>query len=214
VGNAIHLAERLPGQEAGRAGAVSPGRRRVLVAATGVVGTIGLGLAAWPFIASMEASARTRAEGGPVQVDVSRLELGQRLTVQWRGKPVWILRRDARMLESLREDEALLRDPDSQVDSQQPRCAQNRWRSIEPQYLVLVGLCTHLGCSPLFRPTPDGEDLGSSWPGGFFCPCHGSRFDLAGRVFNGVPAPLNMLVPPYRYASKTEIIVGADSRKA
>lgn len=214
MGKTMDLVGCLPGQEEGRPNAASPGRRRFLVAATGVVGTIGLGLAAWPFIASMEPSARTRAEGGPVQVDVSRLEPGERLTVQWRGKPVWILRRDARMLESLRQDEALLRDPDSQVDSQQPRYAQNRWRSIEPQYLVLVGICTHLGCSPLFRPTPDGEDLGASWPGGFFCPCHGSRFDLAGRVFKGVPAPLNMLVPPYRYASKTEIIVGADSRKA
>lgn len=183
-------------------------RRRVLVQATGVVGAAGLFATTWPFIVSWQPSEGARARGGPVTVALDKIEPGQLVTVQWRRKPVWVLRRTPQMLESLNEDVDLLRDPKSQMTSQQPPDARNSWRSIKPEYLVLVGICTHLGCVPHFRPRPAAADLGSRWPGGFFCPCHGSRFDLAGRVFKSVPAPTNLVVPPYRYPDPSHIIIG------
>lgn len=186
-------------------------RRRFLTASTAVVGAAGVAAAAWPFIASWRPSERARAAGAPVVVDISKLERGQQITVGWRGKPVWILRRTPGMLENLSGLSEQLRDPQSRVLSQQPNYAQNEYRSIRPEYLVVVALCTHLGCVPTFRPKVAPTDLGPSWVGGYFCPCHGSRFDLAGRVFEGVPAPTNLVVPPYRYINETLIEVGADA---
>ncbi len=187
-------------------------RRRFLTASTAVVGATGMAVAAWPFIASWRPSERARAAGAPVVVDVSKLEPGQQITVKWRGKPVWILRRTPEMLSRLSRLTLQLRDPASRVASQQPDYARNEYRSIRSEYLVAVGLCTHLGCVPTFRPDIAPEDLGPSWLGGYFCPCHGSRFDLAGRVFIGVPAPTNLVIPPYRYVSDTVIGIGIDAR--
>ncbi len=187
-------------------------RRRFLTAAATVVGGVGVGFAAWPFLASWQPSARAQAIGAPVEADISKLEPGQRLTVQWRGKPVWIVRRTESALEELSGLNSQVRDPDSEVP-QQPSYARNEHRSIKPEYLVLVGLCTHLGCSPSFRPEVGG-DLGSDWRGGFFCPCHGSRFDLAGRVYAGVPAPSNLEVPPHSYITATSILIGVDQGAA
>jgi ubiquinol-cytochrome c reductase iron-sulfur subunit len=148
-----------------------------------------------------------------VEVDISKLEPGARLTVEWRGKPVWVVRRTPEMLSKLTGLGSELRDPNSDQD-QQPTYAKNTYRSIKPEILVLVGICTHLGCSPTYRPEPGASDLGSNWPGGFFCPCHGSRFDMAGRVFAGVPAPLNMAVPPYRFVGETRVVIGDDKGAA
>ncbi len=187
-------------------------RRRFLTAAATVVGGVGVGFAAWPFLASWQPSARAQAIGAPVEADISKLEPGQRLTVQWRGKPVWIVRRTESALEELSGLNSQVRDPDSEVP-QQPTYAKNEHRSIKPEYLVLVGLCTHLGCSPSFRPEVGG-DLGSDWKGGFFCPCHGSRFDMAGRVYAGVPAPSNLEVPPHSYITATSILIGVDQGAA
>lgn len=189
-------------------------RRRFLVNLTTGVGVIGAGFAAAPFILSMTPSARARAAGAPVEVDISKIEAGQMLTVEWRGKPVWIVRRTPEMLASLKKDAALLSDPNSDVASQQPAYAKNESRSIKPEVLVLVGVCTHLGCSPLkkFEMGP-ASGLGDDWPGGFFCPCHGSKFDLAGRVFKGVPAPTNLPVPPHSYLADTRILIGEDLKK-
>lgn len=183
-------------------------RRRFLSAGTSVVGGIGLATAAWPFVASMNPSARAIAIGAPVKINISKLGEGEMLREEWRGKPIWIVRRTKKMLATLDTDRSHLRDPDSKVVSQQPEYAHNEHRSIKPEYLVLVGICTHLGCSPVYRPDVAPEDLGSSWPGGFFCPCHGSRFDLAGRVYKNVPAIKNLEVPPYRFASADTIVVG------
>jgi ubiquinol-cytochrome c reductase iron-sulfur subunit len=185
------------------------GRRRFLTAATTVVGAVGTGFVLVPFISSMQPSAKARAAGAPVRADISKLEPGQMVRVKWRGKPVWIVNRTPQMLESLPELDPELRDPRS-LEPQQPEYAQNEYRSIKPEYAVLIGICTHLGCSPTYRPDVAPVDLGPDWLGGFFCPCHGSRFDLAGRVYKGVPAPLNLVVPPYRYLSETEIVIGED----
>ncbi len=187
-------------------------RRRFLIAATGVVGGVGAIAVALPFISSMNPSARAYATGGPVRVDISNLIVGQQITVKWRGQPVWILRRSPQMLKNLSTTEfrEYLRDPDSAVETQQPGYTQNEYRSIESEYLVAVGICTHLGCVPTFRPDIAPTDLGADWRGGYFCPCHGSRFDLAGRVYKGVPAPTNLVIPPYRFASTEEIVVGED----
>lgn len=190
---------------------VDTSRRRFLTAATSVIGGVGVAYAAAPFIYSWFPSAKTQAMGAPVKIDVSKLEPGAQLTVEWRGQPVWVINRTELMLNKLPQLDKLLRDPESEHD-QQPTYAKNEYRSIKPEYLVLVGLCTHLGCVPMYRP-----DVGSvepSWPGGFFCPCHGSKFDLAGRVFKGVPAPLNLVVPPYRYDSDTVILVGEHQKVA
>jgi len=185
------------------------GRRRFLTAATTVVGAVGVGFALVPFISSMQPSAKARAAGAPVRADISKLEPGQMIRVKWRGKPVWLVRRTDEMLESLTTLVPELRDPDS-VEPMQPEYAQNEFRSIRPEVLVTVGICTHLGCSPTYRPDVGAADLGADWLGGFFCPCHGSRFDLAGRVYKGVPAPLNLEIPPHRYLSDDELVIGED----
>lgn len=187
---------------------VDPRRRRLLTTAVSVVGGAGAVVAVWPFLASMRPSARAQAAGAPVEVDLEPIEPGQLVRVKWRGKPVWIVYRTEEMLENLEKLEDKLRDPDSEVVSQTPPFARNRWRSIKPEYLVLIGICTHLGCSPTYRPEVAPEDLGPDWLGGFFCPCHGSLFDMAGRVYKGVPAPTNLEVPPYRYTSERRILVG------
>ncbi len=193
---------------------VDIGRRRFLTGATTVVGAVGAAFAAVPFVASFQPSERAKAIGAPVEEDISKLEPGQMTTVKWRGKPVWVVRRTQEQLASLATDEAQLRDPNSEVRSQQPPYAENEYRSIKPEYLVLVGLCTHLGCSPTYRPDVAPEDLGPKWKGGFFCPCHGSRFDLAGRVYAGVPAPTNLEVPPYKFLSDSRIIIGVNQGAA
>jgi ubiquinol-cytochrome c reductase iron-sulfur subunit len=185
------------------------GRRRFLTAATTVVGAVGAGFALVPFVSSMQPSAKARAAGAPVRADISKLEPGQMIRVKWRGKPVWLVSRTEEMLASLTTLTSKLRDPDS-VEPQQPEYAQNEYRSRKPELLVTVGICTHLGCSPTYRPDVGAVDLGSDWLGGFFCPCHGSKFDLAGRVYSGVPAPLNLVVPPYRFLSDNELVIGED----
>jgi ubiquinol-cytochrome c reductase iron-sulfur subunit len=185
-------------------------RRRFLTESTAVIGTAGIAAACWPFIVSWQPSERAVAAGAPITVDVSRVEAGQQLTVEWRRKPVWILRRTQEMLDTLPVVTDWLRDPDSRVETQQPGYAVNEGRSIRPEYLVVIGLCTHLGCVPIFRPDVAPADLGPMWLGGYFCPCHGSRFDLAGRVFKGVPAPTNLLVPPYRYLDESLVMIGAE----
>ncbi len=187
----------------------NPGRRRFLTAATTVVGAVGVGFALVPFISSMQPSAKARAAGAPVRADISKLEPGQMVRVKWRGKPVWLVRRTEQMLEVLPSLDSQLRDPDS-LEPQQPSYAQNSYRSIKPGLLVTVGICTHLGCSPTYRPDVGAADMGEDWEGGFFCPCHGSKFDLAGRVYKGVPAPTNLVIPPHRYLSESELIIGED----
>ena len=189
-------------------GGVNYGRRRLLTAATTVVGGVGVVAVAWPFLASMKPSARAQAAGAPVEVDISMLEPGQLIRVEWRGKPVWIVRRTETMLASLEGMDDKLRDPASEIKSQTPHFARNEYRSMKKEYLVLVGICTHLGCSPTFRPEVAPPDLGPDWKGGFFCPCHGSRFDISGRVFKNLPAPTNLEVPPYRYLSESRLLVG------
>lgn len=190
--------------------AVDPRRRRLVIVTTGL-GLVGAGFAATPFVKSMEPSARARAAGAPVEVDISGLEPGHLMTVEWRGKPVWILKRTPDMLAELKTDQYLLADPNSTVASQQPPYARNATRSIKPEVLVLVGICTHLGCSPEKRlAAGPASRLGPDWPGGFFCPCHGSKFDLAGRVFKNVPAPTNLVVPPYKYLTDNRVLIGVD----
>ena len=181
-------------------------RRRFLTTAATVVGGVGVAATAIPFISTLTPSAKTKAIGAPVEVDISELKTGEKMTVKWQGKPVWILRRSNVSVDELESLDSELRDPKSEVD-QQPPYAQNEYRSIKPEYLVVIGLCTHLGCSPNYFPEGT-EGLGSDWKGGFLCPCHGSRFDLAGRVFKGVPAPTNLVVPPYKFLSDTRILIG------
>jgi ubiquinol-cytochrome c reductase iron-sulfur subunit len=193
---------------------VDRGKRRFLIAATGVMGGAAGVAVAVPFVLSMTPSARARAAGAPVEVDISKVEPGMMITVEWRGKPVWIVHRTPEMLASLPKIDSEVADPQSSV-KQQPDYARNEARSIKPEYLVLVGICTHLGCSPSQKLTAGVDSgMGGNWPGGFFCPCHGSKFDLAGRVFKGVPAPINLEVPPYAYLSDTRLIVGSDSKGA
>jgi ubiquinol-cytochrome c reductase iron-sulfur subunit len=192
---------------------VNPSRRRFLTAATTVIGGVGVAFALVPFISSMQPSAKARAAGAPVRADISKLEPGQMIRVKWRGKPIWVVNRTQVMLDTLPTLDSQLRDPASQ-QSEQPDYARNEYRSIKPEYLVLIGICTHLGCSPTFRPDIAPADLGKEWKGGFFCPCHGSRFDLAGRVYSGVPAPTNLPVPPHRYLSATEILIGDEGGAA
>ncbi|CAK0750989.1 Ubiquinol-cytochrome c reductase iron-sulfur subunit [Gammaproteobacteria bacterium] len=188
---------------------VNKDRRRFLLLATSAVGGVGAAAALVPFVSSMQPSAKAQAAGAPVEVDISKLEPGQMMTVEWRGKPVWVVRRTKETIDNLRTLEGELRDPKSEA-SLQPVYATNQYRSITPEYLVVVGVCTHLGCSPTFRPEFAPADLGPAWKGGFFCPCHGSRYDLAGRVYSGVPAPLNLDIPPYNYVSEKRILVGQD----
>lgn len=189
-------------------------KRRFLTAVTSVVGAVGVGFVAVPFVASMNPSARARAAGAPVEADISKLETGQILRVKWRGQPVWIVKRTEQNLKDLTSLNAKLADPNSDTESQQPAYCKNEHRSIKPEILVAVGICTHLGCSPTFRPEIAPADLGSDWKGGFFCPCHGSLFDLAGRVYSGVPAPTNLVIPPYHFASDTLVKIGLDGGTA
>jgi len=180
-----------------------------LIAATSVVGVVGAGFAAVPFIASMNPSARAKAAGAPVEADISKLEPGALLRVKWRGKPIWIVNRTPEMLAALPSLDPFLVDPNSEVP-QQPEYCKNPTRSIKPEYLVAIGICTHLGCSPNYRPEVAPDDLGPDWKGGFLCPCHGSRFDLAARVYKGVPAPTNLVIPKHMYVNDTTILVGQD----
>jgi len=192
---------------------VDLGRRRFLTATTSVVGGAGVIAAIVPFVSYMTPSARARAAGAPVEVDISKIEPGQLMTVEWRGKPVWIVDRTKQMIKDLPTLDSMLVDPKAEVP-QQPPYVKGELRSIKPQYFVVVGICTHLGCSPTYRPEIAPDDLGKDWKGGFFCPCHGSRFDLAGRVFSGSPAPTNLVVPPYKYLSDTMLVIGEDQGAA
>lgn len=189
------------------------GRRKFLVAATSVASGIAGAAIATPFLLSMMPSERAKAAGAPVEVDISKLEPGMLLMVEWRGKVVWILNRTPEMLATLEKIEGELADPNSDKQ-QQPDYAKNRTRSIKPEILVAEGVCTHLGCSPVFRKDVAPADLGPDWLGGFFCPCHGSKFDLAGRVYKSVPAPTNMVVPPHVYLSDTRLLIGSESEGA
>ena len=193
---------------------VDRGKRRFLIAATGAMGGVAGVAVAVPFVLSMNPSARARAAGAPVEVDISKVEPGMMITIEWRGKPVWIVHRTPEMLASLPKIDAEVADPQSSAPMQ-PDYAKNEGRSIKPEYLVLVGICTHLGCSPSEKLSAGAAGgMAGDWPGGFFCPCHGSKFDLAGRVFKGVPAPNNLEVPPYAYLSDTRLIIGSDGKKA
>ena len=185
-------------------------RRRFLALGAGALGGIGIVAAAIPFAASLEPSAKARAAGGPVEVSISKIEPAMQITVRWRGKPVWVLHRTPEMLRLLGGHDELLRDPQSKAPQQPPYC-KNATRSIRPEYFVAIGICTHLGCSPNLREEVDAPDLGANWPGGYLCPCHGSKFDLAGRVFKGVPAPLNLVIPAHKYLSQTEIRIGEET---
>jgi ubiquinol-cytochrome c reductase iron-sulfur subunit len=187
--------------------AVDSKKRRFLLGATGVVGGVGAVTAATPFVMSFWPSARARAAGAPVEVDISKVEAGQLITVEWRGKVCWVLNRTKAMLASLPKLNDRLADPNSNVD-QQPANCKNEHRSIKDSMWVAIGICTHLGCSPTFRPDVAPADLGPEWLGGFFCPCHQSKFDLAGRVFRGMPAPTNLVIPPYKFLSDAKIVIG------
>ena len=189
---------------------VDKNRRNLLIATT-AVGGIGIVGAAVPFVASMTPSEKAKALGAPVEVDIAGSKPGELQVVAWRGKPVWVLHRTPEMIEDVRKDDGIVTDPQSTVP-QQPDYARNELRSIKPEFLVLVGVCTHLGCSPQLKPAQDKAEMGPDWNGGFYCPCHGSKFDLAGRVFKGVPAPINLLVPPYMYLSDSKILVGNDKK--
>lgn len=193
---------------------VDRGKRRFLLAATSVAGGVAGVAVAVPFVLSMNPSARARAAGAPVEVDISKVEPGMMVTVEWRGKPVWVVHRTKEMIGRLSKLDGQVADPKSSV-RMQPDYATNEARSIKDEYLVLVGICTHLGCSPSQKLAAGAESgLGEDWPGGFFCPCHGSKFDLAGRVYKGVPAPVNLEVPPHMYLSDTRLLIGEDSKGA
>jgi ubiquinol-cytochrome c reductase iron-sulfur subunit len=185
--------------------------RRNLVVATSVAGGIASLGAAVPFVASMLPSERAKAAGAPVEVDLSKIAPGHLEIVEWRGKPVWIIRRTKEMLESLKVAEARLSDPGSK-SSQQPDYAENEHRSKNPELMVMEGVCTHLGCSPQIRTAEAKAEMGGDWAGGFYCPCHGSKFDYAGRVFRGAPAPTNLIVPPYTFVSETKLVIGEDEK--
>ena len=192
---------------------VDTSRRKMLTTSASVVGAVGAAVTLWPFVSTMGPSARALAAGAPVEIDVSKLEPGQKIQVEWRRKPVWIIRRSDDMIASLDATEDRLRDPDSTAPEMQPAFAQNKIRSLKPEFLVLVGICTHLGCSPTFRPEIAPEDMGPDWVGGFYCPCHGSRFDLSGRVYKNVPANNNLEVPPHQYLSDKVLLIGVNAEE-
>lgn len=191
---------------------VNKGRRNLVIACSAAGGVAGVA-AAVPFAASWLPSERAKAGGAPVVADISTLEPGQVMTVEWRSKPVWIIRRTKEMLAGLTKMDDKVSDPKSDVPMQ-PEYAKNEYRSIKPEVLVLVGICTHLGCSPQSKPAEDKGEMGADWAGGFLCPCHGSKFDLAGRVYKGAPAPVNLEVPKYTYLSDTRILIGDDTKGA
>ena len=189
-------------------------RRRLLLIGTSAAATaVGVGVAA-PFLASWFPSARALAAGAPVEFDLSKMEPGQQVTVEWRGKPVWVLRRTPEMLDGLTKHDGVLADPESK-DAEQPDYIKGPTRSIKPEILIATGVCTHLGCSPtLKKEIGAASDMGADWPGGYYCPCHNSRFDLAARVFKGSPAPKNLVIPPHRYASDAVVVIGEDTKGA
>ena len=189
-------------------------KRRTLTLATSAVGIVGAGYVIYPFLAAWAPSEKAKAAGAPVEADISKLEAGQMMSVKWRGKPVWIVYRTERNLKDLPTLDPVLQDPNSDDTGQQPAYCKNPTRSIKPKYLVAIGICTHLGCSPTYRPDIAPSDLGPEWLGGFFCPCHGSRYDLAARVYSGMPAPKNMEIPPHQYLTDTTIQIGEDGGKA
>ena len=195
-------------------GPVNTGRRRFLTATTAVVGAVGAGIAAVPFIKSWNPSARAKLAGAPVTADISGLQEGQRLILEWRGQPIWIVKRSKAVLDALPTLDANLRDPQSENLDQQPAYIKGETRSLKPEISVLVGLCTHLGCSPEMAAEIKPEPYDPNWKGGYFCHCHKSRFDMAGRVFQGVPAPTNLVVPPHYYENDTTIVVGLDPQGA
>ena len=193
---------------------VNKARRRFLTGATCVVGAAGVVGAAVPFVGSWSPNARAKAAGAPVRIDIGKIEPGQMITEEWRGMPIYIVRRTPKTIADLAKDTARLRDPESK-ESKQPPYVNPENRAIRSEYLILVGLCTHLGCAPMYKPEVGAADLGgAAWLGGFFCPCHGSKFDLAGRVYKGVPAPTNLTVPPYFYESDNVVIIGVDKETA
>ena len=185
--------------------------RRLWLTATSVTGGVGLVTMAVPFVASLGPSERARALGGPVEVQLQAIQPGELRTVEWRGKPVFVLRRSQDMIDALVHHNELLADPRSRWTNE-PEYARNEARSTRPELAVLVAVCTHLGCIPAFRPTPGSPDIGASWPGGFYCPCHGSKFDFAGRVFKNVPAPTNLEVPSYQFTSDSTLLIGVDPK--
>ncbi|HVT35375.1 MAG TPA: ubiquinol-cytochrome c reductase iron-sulfur subunit [Nevskiaceae bacterium] len=187
-------------------------RRRFLTLATTVVGGAGVVGAAIPFLASWSPSERAKTLGAPVEADIGQIELGQMITFVWRGQPVWVVHRTKEMLDGLSKVDGDLVDPESKA-KQQPDYIKGEARAIKPEYMVLKGVCTHLGCSPKFRPDHPAPEIAPNWQGGFFCPCHGSKFDLSGRVYKGVPAPLNLVVPPHYYKDDHTLVIGADSNK-
>jgi len=188
-------------------------KRRFLTTATSAVAGVGAVFVAVPFLGSWVPSAKARAAGAPAEADISKLEPGQKMTIKWRGKPVWVVRRTEQNLADLSKLTDQLLDPSSEMD-QQPEYCKNEHRSRKPEYLVAEGVCTHLGCSPTYRPEMAPADLGADWVGGFFCPCHGSRFDLAARVYSGVPAPKNLNVPPYYFKTESLVLIGEDGGAA
>jgi ubiquinol-cytochrome c reductase iron-sulfur subunit len=194
---------------------VDQSRRDFLFIATGAVGAVGVAATAWPLIKQMNPDALAVAAGAPVDIDLSQLQPGQQVMVVWRSKPVFVVHRSKAALDSLQSAQVVdqLRDPDSKA-LQQPTYAANWHRSLKPEYLVLVGICTHLGCIPKFMPEPSAVEPAPNWPGGYFCPCHGSKYDLAGRVFQGVPAPLNLPVPPYSFPNDKTLRVGENPEGA
>jgi ubiquinol-cytochrome c reductase iron-sulfur subunit len=186
--------------------------KRNFLIATSAVGALGCAAAAVPFVMSMTPSERAKAAGAPVEVDISKIAPGAMMTVEWRGKPVWIINRTNEMTAELAKHDEQLTDPKCDVTSQQPSYCKNPDRSIKPGIAVIVGICTHLGCSPTAKMQPKG-DMGDNWSGGFFCPCHGSKFDLAGRVFKGSPAPINLVVPPHKYLTENTLLIGVDTEE-
>ncbi|MDZ4201793.1 MAG: ubiquinol-cytochrome c reductase iron-sulfur subunit [Gallionella sp.] len=190
---------------------VDHSKRRLLLAATTAAGGVAAAGAGAPFVLSLMPSERAKAAGAPVEIDVSAVAPGTMISVEWQGKPVWIVHRSKEMLDMLSKNDSELADPSSSVP-QQPEYCNNPTRSIKPEILVVLGICTHLGCSPTFRPEVAPADLGANWAGGWFCPCHGSRFDLAARVFKGVPAPTNLIIPPHMYLSETRLLIGDDDK--
>jgi ubiquinol-cytochrome c reductase iron-sulfur subunit len=192
---------------------VDTGRRHFLTVATVATAAAGAAFVAVPFLASWKPSARAKAMGAPVEVDIAKLEPGALAKVEWRGKAIYVVHRTPEMLASLKGVEGSLRDPGSK-ESEQPEFAKNEARAARPEILVIVGVCTHLGCAPLDKFTPGDVTVAADWKGGFFCPCHGSKFDMSGRVYKDVPAPTNLPVPPYRFVGDTRILIGAESENA
>ncbi len=193
---------------------INSGRRRFLTGSAVAVGAVGAAFATVPFLSSFEPSARAEAAGAPVDVNIGKLAEGQMVTVAWRGQPIYVVHRTDKMIEALPSLDSQLLDPDSAVATQQPKFADNFYRSRKKNIFVVVGICTHLGCAPTYRPEVAPKDLGPDWKGGFFCPCHGSKYDLAGRVYKSMPAPLNLLVPDYIFATDDIVRIGVAEKKA